>query len=82
MLVATGLMLAAFRYDLDWLIRLLLVGVSVMISWYVFAELVPAIVGTFVSDGSQTPSRSSPHWPSARPCCGIPSGTSSTARGW
>ncbi|PGF18056.1 hypothetical protein CP556_19435 [Natrinema sp. CBA1119] len=51
MLVATGLMLAAFRYDLDWLIRLLLVGVSVMISWYVFAELVPAIVGTFVSDG-------------------------------
>ncbi|MDF9746708.1 presenilin family intramembrane aspartyl protease PSH [Natrinema salsiterrestre] len=51
MLVATGLMLAAFRYDLDWLIRLLLVGVSVMISWYVFAELVPAVVAPFVSDG-------------------------------
>ncbi|WP_226006502.1 presenilin family intramembrane aspartyl protease PSH [Natrinema salinisoli] len=51
MLVATGLMLAAFRYDLDWLIRLLLVGVSVMISWYVFAELVPTVVSPFVSDG-------------------------------
>ncbi|ELZ15614.1 hypothetical protein C478_05194 [Natrinema thermotolerans DSM 11552] len=44
MLVATALMLAAFRYDLEGLIRLLLVGVSVMISWYVFAELVPALV--------------------------------------
>ncbi|OLZ41077.1 hypothetical protein A6E15_08790 [Natrinema saccharevitans] len=44
MLVATALMLAAFRYDLEGLIRLLLVGVSVMISWYVFAELVPAVV--------------------------------------
>ena len=51
MLVATGLMLAAFRYDLEWLIRLLLVGVSVMISWYVFAELVPAIVAPVVSGG-------------------------------
>ncbi|RZH68030.1 presenilin family intramembrane aspartyl protease PSH [Natrinema altunense] len=51
MLVATGLMLAAFKYDLDRLIRLLLIGVSVMISWYVFAELVPAIVGPFVSAG-------------------------------
>ncbi|MBZ6496699.1 presenilin family intramembrane aspartyl protease PSH [Natrinema longum] len=49
MLVATGLMLAAFKYDLDWLIRLLLVAVSVMISWYVFAELVPAVVGPLVS---------------------------------
>ncbi|AGB32120.1 hypothetical protein C488_07697 [Natrinema pellirubrum DSM 15624] len=44
MLVATALMLAAFRYDLEGLIRLLLVGVSVTISWYVFAELVPALV--------------------------------------
>ncbi|WP_226482905.1 presenilin family intramembrane aspartyl protease PSH [Natrinema amylolyticum] len=51
MLVATGLMLAAFKYDLDRLIRLLLIGVSVMISWYVFAELVPSIVGPFVSEG-------------------------------
>ncbi|SEQ23620.1 presenilin family intramembrane aspartyl protease PSH [Natrinema salaciae] len=51
MLVATGLMLAAFKYDLDHLIRLLLVGVSVMISWYVFAELVPPLVEPMVSGG-------------------------------
>ncbi len=75
-------MLAAFKYDLDRLIRLLLIGVSVMISWYVFAELVPAIVGPFVSEGVASGSRSSPRWPSAAHSCGIPSGTSSTARGW
>ncbi|WP_254764020.1 presenilin family intramembrane aspartyl protease PSH [Natrinema marinum] len=51
MLVATGLMLAAFKYDLDSLIRLLLVGVSVMISWYVFAELVPPLVSPVASEG-------------------------------
>ncbi|MDS0477382.1 presenilin family intramembrane aspartyl protease PSH [Natrinema sp. 1APR25-10V2] len=51
MLVATGFMLAAFKYDLDSLIRLLLVGVSVMISWYVFAELVPPLVSPFASEG-------------------------------
>jgi len=51
MLVATGLMLAAFKYDLEWLIRLLIVGVSVMISWYVFVELVPALLAPLVGSG-------------------------------
>ncbi|EMA62521.1 presenilin family intramembrane aspartyl protease PSH [Halorubrum lipolyticum] len=36
----TGLMLAAFRYDLDQAIRLLIVGVSAWLSWYVFSALV------------------------------------------
>ncbi|CDK39927.1 presenilin family intramembrane aspartyl protease PSH [Halorubrum sp. AJ67] len=36
----TGLMLAAFRYDLDGTIRLLIVGVSAYLSWYVFSALV------------------------------------------
>ncbi|GAA0719671.1 presenilin-like A22 family membrane protease [Halorubrum trapanicum] len=36
----TGLMLAAFRYDLDGAIRLLIVGVSAWLSWYVFSALV------------------------------------------
>ena len=36
----TGLMLAAFRYDLDQGIRLLIVGVSAWLSWYVFSALV------------------------------------------
>jgi presenilin-like A22 family membrane protease len=36
----TGLMLAAFRYDLDQGIRLLIVGVSAWLSWYVFSAVV------------------------------------------
>ncbi len=43
-LVATALMLGAFRYDADRFIRWLIVGVSVMLSWFVFAELLPALV--------------------------------------
>ncbi|ELY97054.1 hypothetical protein C482_14184 [Natrialba chahannaoensis JCM 10990] len=43
-LVATALMLAAFKYDLQGLIRALIIGVSVMIAWFVFAELVPPVV--------------------------------------
>ena len=43
-LVATAFMLAAFKYDLQGLIRALIVGVSVMISWFVFVELVPSAV--------------------------------------
>ncbi|EMA69760.1 hypothetical protein C461_02496 [Halorubrum aidingense JCM 13560] len=39
-LVMTGLMLAAFRYDLDQGIRLLIVGVSAWLSWYVFSAVV------------------------------------------
>ncbi|SEW32364.1 presenilin family intramembrane aspartyl protease PSH [Natrinema salifodinae] len=52
MLAATGLMLAAFKFDLDWLIRLLIVGVSVMIARYVFAELVPPVLGPIASAGA------------------------------
>ncbi len=43
-IVMTGFMLAAFRYELDWAIRLLIVGVSAWLSWYVFAAIVPPLV--------------------------------------
>ncbi|TYT60912.1 presenilin family intramembrane aspartyl protease PSH [Natrialba swarupiae] len=43
-LVATVLMLAAFKYDLQWMIRALIVGVSVMLAWFVFTELIPPVV--------------------------------------
>ncbi|WP_247728428.1 presenilin family intramembrane aspartyl protease PSH [Halovivax limisalsi] len=43
-LVATAIMLLAFRYDADRFIRLLIVGVSAMLSWYVFAALFPSVV--------------------------------------
>jgi presenilin-like A22 family membrane protease len=39
-LVMTTLMLAAFKYNFDGAIRLLIVGVSAWLSWYVFSALV------------------------------------------
>ncbi|MHC3438980.1 presenilin family intramembrane aspartyl protease PSH [Natrialbaceae archaeon A-gly3] len=43
-LVATGFMLAAFKYNLQWLIRGLIIAVSVMLAWFVFAEVLPPVV--------------------------------------
>lgn len=43
-LVATALMLAAFKYDFERLIQALIIGVSVMISWFVFTEFIPPVV--------------------------------------
>ncbi|WP_066418009.1 presenilin family intramembrane aspartyl protease PSH [Halorubrum aethiopicum] len=42
--VMTGLMLAAFRYEFDWAIRLLIVGVSAWLSWYVFSAFAPPLL--------------------------------------
>lgn len=43
-ILMTGLMLAAFRYEFDWAIRLLIVGVSAWLSWYVFAAFAPPLL--------------------------------------
>ncbi|MEM4780621.1 MAG: presenilin family intramembrane aspartyl protease PSH [Halalkalicoccus sp.] len=43
-LVATGLMLAAFRFDLQWLIRGMVVLASVFLSWYVLVVVLPPVV--------------------------------------
>ncbi|WP_126664656.1 presenilin family intramembrane aspartyl protease PSH [Haloterrigena salifodinae] len=43
-LVATALMLVTIKYDVEWLIKAMIIGVSVMISWYVFDELIPSVV--------------------------------------
>ena len=40
-LVMTALMLAAFKYDLHWVVRGVVVFTSAMLSWYVFAAAVP-----------------------------------------
>ena len=40
-LVATGFMLAAFKYDLDRIVRLVIVSTSGLLSWYVFGALLP-----------------------------------------
>jgi presenilin-like A22 family membrane protease len=54
-LAMSGVMLAAFRYEFDWAVRLLIVGVSAWLSWYVFAAvatpLVAAIPATAVAVG-------------------------------
>ena len=40
-LVVTALMLAAFKYDLHWVVRGVIVFTSAMLSWYVFAAVAP-----------------------------------------
>ncbi|MFC6826193.1 presenilin family intramembrane aspartyl protease PSH [Halopelagius fulvigenes] len=42
-LVATAVMLAAFKYDFDWAVRALIVFTSGWLSWYVFSAVLPAI---------------------------------------
>ncbi|MCL7418209.1 MAG: presenilin family intramembrane aspartyl protease, partial [Halalkalicoccus sp.] len=42
-LVATGLMLAAFKFDLEWMIRGMVVLASVLLSWYVLVVVVPPV---------------------------------------
>ena len=43
-LLATLGFLAAFKYDLDWIVRLVIVATSGMLSWYVFSALFPMVV--------------------------------------
>ncbi|WP_049987046.1 presenilin family intramembrane aspartyl protease PSH [Halobellus rufus] len=43
-LVATAAMLAAFKYDLDWVVRAFVVLAAASISWYVFAVLLPPLL--------------------------------------
>jgi len=42
---ATALMLAAFRFDLDRAVRLVIVGVSGLLAWYVFGALLTPTLG-------------------------------------
>jgi len=43
-LVATGGMLAAFRYGFDWVVRGAVIFASVLLSWYVLLVVVPPVV--------------------------------------
>jgi presenilin-like A22 family membrane protease len=43
-LVATGLMLAAFKFDLQWLIRGMVVLASVFLSWFVLVVVIPPLL--------------------------------------
>ena len=43
-LLATLGFLAAFKYDLDWIVRVVIVATSGLLSWYVFSALLPSVV--------------------------------------
>ncbi|WP_253737940.1 presenilin family intramembrane aspartyl protease PSH [Halohasta salina] len=43
-LVATLGFLAAFKYDFDWIVRVVIVATSGLLSWYVFSALMPSTV--------------------------------------
>ena len=43
-LLATLGFLAAFKYDLDWIVRVVIVATSGLLSWYVFSALVPMLL--------------------------------------
>ena len=42
-LLATLGFLAAFKYDLDWIVRVVIVATSGLLSWYVFSAVLPMI---------------------------------------
>ncbi|ERH08019.1 MAG: uncharacterized protein conserved in archaea [Halonotius sp. J07HN4] len=50
-LVATVFFLAAFKYDLDWVVRVVIVATSGMLSWYVFSAIVPSTVAAVLGAG-------------------------------
>jgi presenilin-like A22 family membrane protease len=50
-LVATVVMLAAFKYNLDQLIRGLIVFTSGLLSWYVFGAVLPPALGGVIGTG-------------------------------
>jgi len=50
-LVATALMLAAFKFDLDWIVRGFVVLATVSLAWYVFSVLLPPLAAVGASIG-------------------------------
>jgi presenilin-like A22 family membrane protease len=50
-LLATVGFLAAFKYDLDWVVRVVIVATSGILSWYVFAAVVPASAAAVLGAG-------------------------------
>ncbi|MDS0293377.1 presenilin family intramembrane aspartyl protease PSH [Halogeometricum luteum] len=61
-LVATGVMLAAFKYDFDWAVRALVVVTSGMLSWYVFSVFLPGTVAVAAAVGVSAALLAYPEW--------------------
>lgn len=50
-LVATVFFLAAFKYNLDWVVRIVIVATSGMLSWYVFSAIVSPGIAAILGGG-------------------------------
>lgn len=50
-LVMTALMLAAFKYDFDWVVRVFVVFTSGMLAWYVLGTVLPDVAAIPLSAG-------------------------------
>jgi presenilin-like A22 family membrane protease len=61
-LVATALMLAAFKYDFDWAVRLVVVFTSGLLSWYVFGALLPSLLSVVLAAGVAIALLAHPEW--------------------
>ena len=61
-LVATVFFLAAFKYDLDWVVKVVIVGTSGLLSWYVFSAVVSAGVAAVLGAGVSVALWVYPEW--------------------
>ena len=50
-LVATVFFLAAFKYDFEWVVKVVIVATSGMLSWYVFSAIVPSGIAAVLGAG-------------------------------
>jgi len=61
-LVMTVLMLAAFRFDLDFLVRYVVVGTGGVLAWYVFSAVLPSPFGLVAAAGVAVALLVYPEW--------------------
>ena len=61
-LVMTALMLAAFKYDLDWVVRAFVVVTSGLLAWYVLGTFLPGLLALGLSAGVSAALWFYPEW--------------------
>ena len=60
--LATLGFLAAFKYDLDWIVRLVIVATSGLLSWYVFSAVLPMVVAVVLGSAVSVALWVYPEW--------------------
>ena len=61
-LVATAVMLAAFRFDLDWVVKAFVVATGGLLAWYVLGAVLPATVAAVLAAGVAGALVAYPEW--------------------